>query len=241
MLLDIMSPYSYLQVNTKMISIFGLNVAAYWAELLNIYPRVIKKKKEEVIQSNGFFTIDREYIKQRTSLEIADQVKCDKALVNVGAVAVDPEDPNFICISLNRMFEILSEDDMTVIMDIQKKAKSRKGSSAETKAAMIRMNLKKAFTETDSDILAAYHTWIDALMDGKGVITKPQVQIFQKTVENYSTSKPIKLKIIEIATVHLYRDAQWAINMYEKDSKKPGTFIGVTQKQNVGIDPNSVF
>jgi hypothetical protein len=150
-----------------MISIFGLNVAAYWAELLNIYPRVIKKKKEEVIQSNGFFTIDREYIKQRTSLEIADQVKCDKALVNVGAVAVDPEDPNFICISLNRMFEILSEDDMTVIMDIQKKAKSRKGSSAETKAAMIRMNLKKAFTETDSDILAAYHTWIDALMDGK--------------------------------------------------------------------------
>ena len=73
MLLDIMSPYSYLQVNTKMISIFGLNVAAYWAELLNIYPRVIKKKKDEVIQANGYFTIDREYIKARTSLDLSEQ------------------------------------------------------------------------------------------------------------------------------------------------------------------------
>jgi hypothetical protein len=29
--------------------------------------------------------------------------------------------------------------------------------------------------------------------------------------------------------------------MYERDSKKSGTFIGVPQKQNVGIDPNSIF
>ena len=129
MLLDIMSPYSCLQVNTKMISIFGLNVAAYWAELLNIYPRVIKKKKEEILQANGFFTIDREYIRQRTSLDISEQTKCDKVLINVGALAVDENDSNSICISLNTMFEILTEDDLAAIADIQKKAKSKKSTA----------------------------------------------------------------------------------------------------------------
>jgi hypothetical protein len=241
MLIDIMSPYSYLQVNTKMISVFGLNVAAYWAELLNIYPRVIKKKKDEVIQANGFFTIDRDYIKSRTSLDLAEQAKCDKALVNVGALAVSEENPNFICISLNRMFEILSEDDSAVLLSVQKQAKSKKANSAETKALMIRANLKKAVICSDTDLTTAYYTWVDAIMDSKNVLTKAALEIFVRTVENYSTSKLVKLKIIEIATVHSYRDAQWAINMYERDSKKSGTFIGVPQKQNVGIDPNSIF
>lgn len=242
MLLDIMSPYSYLQVNTKMISIFGLNVATYWAELLNIYSRVIKKKKDEVIQSNGYFTIDRDYIKQRTSLDTADQLKCEKALVNIGSLAVDEDNPNKICISLNRMFEILSEDDTAVILDLQKKAKSRKsGSSTETKKFMISQNIKKAIVTADTDLRAAYDAWVEALVEGKGTLTKAGAEIFQRTVESYSTVKPIRLKIVEIATVHLYKDAQWAINMYERDSKNTGTRIGVVQKQNTGIDPNSVF
>ena len=241
MLLDIMSPYSCLQVNTKMISIFGLNVAAYWAELLNIYPRVIKKKKEEILQANGFFTIDREYIRQRTSLDISEQTKCDKVLINVGALAVDENDSNSICISLNTMFEILTEDDLTAIADIQKKAKSKKSTAKATKQDMIKFNLKKAIKETDEEVKTAYYNWIDSIMDGKNFLTKQVVEIFESTVQAFSTVKAIKLKIIEIAIVHSYKDANWAINMYNKDCKKPGTFIGVEQKQNVGIDPNSSF
>ena len=41
MLVDIMSPYSFLSVSVKMINMFGTSMAIYWAELLNIYPRVI--------------------------------------------------------------------------------------------------------------------------------------------------------------------------------------------------------
>lgn len=241
MLIDIMSPYSYLQVNTKMISVFGLNTAAYWAELLNIYPRVIKKKKDEVIQANGFFTIDREYIRSRTSLDLSEQTKCDKALVNVGVLAIDENDPNRICISLNAMFEILSEDDSAAILAIQKKAKVKKSTTVATKQDMIKYNLKKAILESDQELLKAYHTWIDAVIDSKNVLTKAAVEIFYKTVSEYSTAKAIKLKIIEVATIHAYKDATWAINLYSKDTKKPGTFIGVQQKQNIGIDPNSIF
>lgn len=241
MLLDIMSPYSCLQVNTKMINIFGLNVAAYWAELLNIYPRVIKKKKEEVIQANGFFTIDREYIRQRTSLDISEQTKCDKVLINVGALAVDENDSNSICISLNTMFEILTEDDLATIAEIQKKAKSKKSTAKATKQDMIKFNLKKAIKETDEEIKTAYYNWIDSILDGNNFLTKQVVEIFESTIQAFSTVKAIKLKIIEIAIVRGYKNADWAINIYNKDFKKSGTFIGVEQKQNVGIDPNSSF
>lgn len=241
MLLDIMSPYSCLQVNTKMISIFGLNVAAYWAELLNIYPRVIKKKKEEVIQANGFFTIDREYIRQRTSLDITEQTKCDKVLINVGALAVDENNSNSICISLNTMFEILTEDDLATIAEIQKKAKSKKSTAKATKQDMIKFNLKKAIKETDEEVKTAYYNWIDSILDGNNFLTKQIVEIFESTIQAFSTVKAIKLKIIEIAIVRGYKNADWAINIYNKDFNKAGTFIGVEQKQNVGIDPNSSF
>ena len=241
MLIDVMSPYNYLQVNTKLIKIFGLNIAVYWAELLNIYPRVIKKKKDEVIQANGFFTIDRDYITSRTSLDLVEQLNCDKALINVGVLAVDPSDQNKICISLNAMHEIMTEDDDKALAAIQKKTKVKKTSAADSKKAAIRINLKNSVVETDVELLKAYHTWIDAIMDSGNWLNKAVIEVFQRTVRTYSDLKTIQLKIIEIATIHGYKDASWAINMYSKDAKKPGTFIGVAQKQNVGIDPNSVF
>ena len=71
--------------------------------------------------------------------------------------------------------------------------------------------------------------------------TKAVVQVFEKTITEYTTNKAIRLKIIEIATTNSYKDATWAINKLDSRFKNPGTFIGVPQKQNVGIDPNSVF
>jgi hypothetical protein len=67
------------------------------------------------------------------------------------------------------------------------------------------------------------------------------VQVFEKTVTDYTTNKAIRLQIIEIATVNSYKDATWAINKLGGGFKPAGTFIGVQQKQAVGIDPNSVF
>lgn len=242
MLVELMSPYNHIQVNVKLINIFGLNVATYWSELLNIYSRVINKKKDELLQSNGFFLIDRDYINSRTSLDRKAQATCDKTLINIGVLAVDGENPDRICISLNTMFEIITEDDAKVLYELQKKAKVKKATTAETKKAMISLNLKKYITETDSELQRAYHTWIDSYMEGSGKpLTKEVVSIFQRKIQDYTKTKAIQLKIIEIATVQHYREADWAINMFERDTKKPGTFIGVQQKQNVGIDPNSVF
>ena len=47
MLLDVMSPYNNLMINTKMIKVFGLSTAAYSAVLMEIIPRVLQKKYDE--------------------------------------------------------------------------------------------------------------------------------------------------------------------------------------------------
>ena len=47
--------------------------------------------------------------------------------------------------------------------------------------------------------------------------------------------------IIVLNTLNNYKFERMGCNMNNKDCKKPGTFIGVEQKQNVGIDPNSSF
>ena len=47
MWLDIMSQYNTLQVNIKLANLLGLEVATYWAALMDVYARVVNKFKDE--------------------------------------------------------------------------------------------------------------------------------------------------------------------------------------------------
>ena len=133
MLLDIMSPYNQIPVNVKAINVFGLGCATYWATLADIFPRVISKKYDALIQSGGYFTVDREYIKNRTSLDQDYQYACDLTLSRAGVLAINPVDPNSISISMDRMFEILAESDAKVLEKIKKQAKIKKTDEAAAK------------------------------------------------------------------------------------------------------------
>ena len=48
MWLDIMSQYNTLQVNIKLANLLGLEVATYWAALMDVYARVVNKFKDEL-------------------------------------------------------------------------------------------------------------------------------------------------------------------------------------------------
>jgi hypothetical protein len=54
--------------------------------------------------------------------------------------------------------------------------------------------------------------------------TKAVVQLFEKTVTQYTQDKALRLKIIEIATINSYKDATWAINRIYN----PGNFKQTT-------------
>lgn len=227
--------FDELRLNKRLVKIAGFEVAAYWAELQSVLKQVVKK---QTMDEKGFFLLDREYIERETTLTVSKQLKCEEKLIDLGALLRDAENPNRIAIGVNAMVAVITGEDTT-------KLKKSGRSSADEKAAKIagiKSTMKKAIVETDPEIRAAYERWIDGMIDAANCrFTKAVVQIFEKTITEYTANKAMRLKIIEIATTNSYKDATWAINRLTGDSKKPGTFIGVPQKQNVGIDPNSSF
>ena len=227
--------FDELRLNKRLVKLAGFEVAAYWAELQSVLKQVVKK---QTMDEQGFFLLDRNYIERETTLTVNKQLKCEEELIELGALLRDAENPNRIAIGVNAMVAVITGEDTT------KLKKSRK-SSADEKAAKIegiKSTMKKALVETDPEVRTAYERWIDGMIDAANCrFTKAVVQVFEKTITEYTTNKAIRLKIIEIATTNSYKDATWAINKLDGRFKNPGTFIGVPQKQNVGIDPNSVF
>jgi hypothetical protein len=61
--------------------------------------------------------------------------------------------------------------------------------------------------------------------------TKAVVQLFEKTVAEYTTDKALRLKIIEIATINSFRDATWAINRIYNPGKFTQTATKLTEQR----------
>lgn len=227
--------FDELRLNKRLVKIAGFEVAAYWAELQSVLKQVVKK---QTMDEHGFFLLDRSYVERETTLTISKQLKCEEKLIELGALLRDAENPNRIAIGVNAMVAVITGEDTT-------KLKKSGRSSADEKAAKIagmKATMKKAIVETDPEIHAAYERWVDGMIDAANCrFTKAVVQLFEKTITEYTDNKTLRLKIIEIATINSYKDATWAINKLDSPFKRPGTFIGVPQKQNVGIDPNSSF
>jgi hypothetical protein len=224
-----------LKLNKRLVKIAGFEVAAYWAELQNILKQVVKKQTAD---EKGFFILDREYVEKETTLTISKQLKAEETLIKLGVLLRDIEDPNRIAIAVNGMVAVITDEDTTKL----KKGGKTSADEKEAKISGMKATMKRAILETDPEIRSAYERWIDGMIDAANCrFTKAVVQVFEKTVTEYTDNKTLRLKIIEIATVNSYKDATWAINKLDSPFKKPGTFIGVPQKQNVGIDPNSIF
>jgi hypothetical protein len=227
--------FDELKVNKRLAKIAGLEVAAYWAELQSILKQVVKK---QTMDEKGFFPLDRNYVERETTLTVTKQLKAEEKLIELGVLLRDTEDPNRIAIAVNGMVAIITDEDTTKL----KKTGKTSADAKEAKISGIKATMKRAILETDTELRAAYERWVDGMIDAANCrFTKAVVQLFEKTVTEFSPNKAIRLKIIEIATINSYKDATWAINKLDGGFKKPGTFIGVPQKQNVGIDPNSVF
>jgi hypothetical protein len=227
--------FDELKLNKRLVKIAGFEVAAYWAELQNILKQVVKKQTAD---EKGFFILDREYVEKETTLTISKQLKAEETLIKLGVLLRDIEDPNRIAIAVNGMVAVITDEDTTKL----KKGGKTSADEKEAKISGMKATMKRAILEIDPEIRSAYERWIDGMIDAANCrFTKAVVQVFEKTVTEYTDNKTLRLKIIEIATVNSYKDATWAINKLDSPFKKPGTFIGVPQKQNVGIDPNSIF
>ena len=229
-----------LKLNKRLIKLTSFEVAAYWAELQSILKQVVKKQTAD---EQGFFTLDREYVERETTLTLNKQIKCEDKLIELGVLAKDPENPNRITISVSNMIEIITDE------DTKKLKKATKAAKEEAKAAKtegIKQNMKRFIIEQDQELRSAYEQWIDGMVDAANCkFTKAVVQLFEKTVTAYTTDKATRLKIIEIATINSYRDANWALNKLDTESRRVGTRINpvssVPQKVCTGTAENVTF
>ena len=215
--------FDELRLNKKLVRLAGFDVAAYWAELQSILKQVVKKQTAD---ERGFFTLDRDYVERETTLTVTKQLKCEEKLISLGVILKDQDDPNRLAISVSTMVEVITDEDTT-------KLKKKSANSADAKAAKvagIKATMKKAILETDPDLRAAYERWVDGMVDAQNCkFTKAVVQLFEKTVTEFSANKADRLKVIEIATVNSYKDATWAINRFSGRSSGKFTSFPATK------------
>lgn len=244
MLLDIMSPYNYVPVNTKAIKIFGLPCATYIAVLSDIYPRVVQKKLNELM-TNGYFTIDRSYVEGRCGLKPEEQIAFDQGLERSGILMVNPENPDMIGISMDTLFEILAENDAKVLEKIQKKAKTKATDTAAGKRAG-KISTFSAYAATLShtpEVQEAYRLWITACIEGgKCAFSKATVQLFHEAMTSYTDNPETMIQILKQAAASGYPNAEWVINSLRRNpTSTPATRIGQTQKAFAGVDESETF
>lgn len=241
MWLDIMSQYNTLQVNIKLANLLGLEVATYWAALMDVYARVVNKKKEDLLENDGYFELDRDYITKRTTLPLDKQLEIDAGLRKIEVLFQAENDVNSIKLDVEKLCAILVDDSIDAIHDVQRRSKLRREDTARAKRASVRINLVAALKDTDPDVITAYSNWIDALLDAKKPLTRQALDIYQNNLNNYTDNKQIKIKILEIATTNAYTEFAWAMKIYEKDYARAGMPFGNKQINRNGIDPNSGF
>ena len=228
--------FDELRLNKRLIKLAGFEVAAYWAELQSILRQVVKKQTADEF---GFFILDRDYVERETTLTLTKQLKCEEKLISLGALIKDETNPNRISIGVNSMVEVITDEDTKKL----KKTSAIKKDEKAAKIAGIKANMKKALLETDIELRYAYEQWVDGMVDAANCkFTKAVVQLFEKTVTEYTSDKATRLKIIEIATASSYRDATWAINKLSGSGFRQTTATKLPeQKICTGISDTVVF
>lgn len=235
MYVDLMAQENYININKKLMTIVGRDTAIYWTELMNVIKKVIKKKK---FDEQGFFTVDRSFIYEQTTLTLEEQLSCDAVLRRVGALEQAPDNTDLIRVNIETVVALITSEDTKALNEVVKKAKVKKTDSSEAKKQCVKAALKNGIVEPDVDILNAMRDWVESILS-KNFLTKKVIEVFQNTVRSYSSDKAVQLKIIELATIHAYKDASWAINLYQKD-RKPATRlaeqkIASTVRSDVGF------
>jgi hypothetical protein len=240
MFIDIMSKDSYLLVNKKMVRYFGLELSTYFAVLLDVYPRVIEKKWD-TLMATGYFPLKREYVEKECGIPVEQQLALDQALIRIGVLQVNPENPNEIGINVQQMAEYLLDDDVKVLEKLQKKAKTKPTDVAAAKRQG-KVATFTGFTATLShtpEVQEAYKLWVEAIIEGKkGNLTKGVIQIFHDTLTEFTQDPATQVALIRQAAASGYTNVSWVLPKNRPTygtATGVGTRIGAPQKQYAGV------
>lgn len=232
--MDIFNQDNSITINYKAITLFGLNTAAYLTLLISIYRKATRKNKLD----NDFFKLDRSYIQELLGMSVEEQLVCDGNLLKLSIIRKSPDDPNRIKVDLKLYLSLLNDDDLKLIDDVRKSMKVTRPKGLKQSQRQIQINnLKDCIQCSNYELLTALRDWVDGVYaNPKGFLSKASIKVFQDTLNNYTKGDlDLALRIVQIATVQGYRDCNWAINVYEKESK-PRQAVRVTEQEVASKD-----
>jgi hypothetical protein len=152
----------------------------------------------------------------RTTLDESEQIEIEDYLLKLGIVERG-DDPDVLSLNISNLTAIMISPDEKLI-DKAKKKRRRSSSTKATKDEKIKENLKSNLRVQNAELREAYEGWIDTIYDKQGWMSAKCVTVAEKTVDEFSNRNlDVALKLLEIASVHGYRDIQWAINKYNQE------------------------
>lgn len=222
MLIDLLNTSNYVSYNIKVAEVLGLHSAIYISEIMSINCKAIKKQKID----DQVFTLDRDYIRSRTTLDKEEQLDIEKNLIKIGLLE-KPSSENQDCIQLNISVLtalIMAEDEE--LIDSIKKLNKPKNTRKATKKEKIKQELKNNVIVNNEELREAYYSWIDTVYEKQGWMSKTAVVEAQAIIDNFSQRNlDLALEVIKIADTNGYRDMNWAVTKYKNN-------YGVTYKFN---------
>lgn len=215
MLIELLSTSNYVSYNVKLAEILGLHSAIYLSELMSINDKAIRKQK---LDNDNHFKLKREYITSRTTFDEKEQLEIEKQLLKL-EILKKGETEDDLSLNIPMLTTIMMSTDDSLIDDIHKIIKGKKSGRKRTKDEVINDKLKDAIETTNEELREAYCGWIDAVVAKQGHFSKAAITYAQETIDDFSKRNlDVALALLKIATVHSYRDINWAINLYNKQN-----------------------
>ena len=227
---------NYGTYNVKCAKIFGLICSIYLSEILDIYQKAHKKNK---IDEEEYFKLNRDYIKERTTLDRNQQAELDEILSSVKVLYL--KDKDHLKIDVNHLTSILTSKDEELLKSISNECKYQsKEHKRESKNRAVIENLKASIDCSNGELLGALRCWVDSVCE-RNFLNKTSVKAFQDVLYQYTKGDlDMALEIVNIATKKGYKECQWAINIYE--TLHPQRTNGTSQVTTMEtVDTKNIF
>lgn len=228
MLIELLSTSNYVSYNIKLAEILGLHAAIYLSELMNINDKAIRKDR----LSENMFTLKREYIKKRTTLDETEQIAIEDNLLKLGILKKE-DDPNAMSINISVLTTLMMTSDESLLNDCKQISSTK--AKRQSKEDVVINNVKLCVNTKNRELREAYYAWIESVVARQGWIAKTTVIEAQAAIDKYSNRNlDVALEILKIAAINGYRDMQWAITKYAQN-------VSTNRINNPNINTNSSY
>lgn len=225
MLVELLSQSNYQSFNIKLAHLLGLESSIYLSALIDINEKAYRKDK---IIEDGFFTVDRDYIEQRTTISKSRQNKIETELNRVGILELSND---CIKINLDILTSLVLEENENIRKDL---SSFRKAATAKSKGDYILNGVKSNIDQTlPMELQLAYSNWLDSVYAKFNFINKQTLfnaQLEVNAAANHDLD--VAIDIINIAAANGWKDMRWAVKVYKE--RHPNS--GVIENKDINVD-----